>query len=168
MTNRSETLALLRRLLANNEAEFRDGQWDAIDALVNRRERLLLVQRTGWGKSAVYFVATRMLRNRDFGATLIVSPLLALMRNQVSAAQRMGVRAISINSTNRSEWPALRRAVLSGQADALLISPERLANESFMDELLVPFIVIQLVGLAIIFNWEALATWLPAQAYGFR
>ena len=111
MTDRSEALALLRRLLNEEDAEFRDGQWEAIDALVNRREQLFLVQRTGWGKSAVYFVATRMLRDRGFGATLIVSPLLALMRNQVSAAERMGVRALTINSTNRSEWPGLRRAV---------------------------------------------------------
>ena len=157
MTNRSEALALLRRLLANNEAQFRDGQWDAIDALVNRRERLLLVQRTGWGKSAVYFVAARMLRDRGLGATLIVSPLLALMRNQVSSAERMGVRAITINSTNRAEWPELQRAVLSGDADALLISPERLANENFVDELLLP--VSERIGLMVVDEAHCISDW---------
>ena len=157
MTNRREALTLLRRLLGDKEAGFRDGQWEAIDALVNRRERLLLVQRTGWGKSAVYFVATRMLRDRGLGATLIVSPLLALMRNQVSAAERMGVRAISINSTNRADWPELRRAALSGQADALLISPERLANESFMDELLLP--LAEGIGLLVVDEAHCISDW---------
>lgn len=157
MDNRSEALALLRRLLANENAEFRHGQWEAIDALVNRREQLLLVQRTGWGKSAVYFVATRMLRERGFGATLIVSPLLALMRNQVSASERMGVRALTINSTNRSEWPAWRRAALSDEADALLISPERLANESFMDELLLP--ISERMGLLVVDEAHCISDW---------
>ncbi len=157
MTNRSEALALHRSLLANEDAEFRDGQWEAIDALVNRREQLLLVQRTGWGKSAVYFVATRMLRDRGFGATLIVSPLLALMRNQVSAAERMGVKALTINSTNRSDWPDLRRAVLSNEADALLISPERLANEAFMDELLLP--ILERVGLLVVDEAHCISDW---------
>ena len=95
MADRTAALRLLRRLLDNEAAEFRDGRWEAIDALVNRRERLLLVQRTGWGKSAVYFVATRILRDGGAGATLIVSPLLALMRNQVVAAERMDIRAMS-------------------------------------------------------------------------
>ena len=157
MTDRSEALVLLRRLLDDEDADFRDGQWQAIDALVNRREKLLLVQRTGWGKSAVYFVATRMLRDRGFGATLIVSPLLALMRNQVSAAERMGIKAMTINSTNRSEWPELRRAALSDQADALLISPERLANEAFMDELLLP--ISERIGLLVVDEAHCISDW---------
>ncbi len=157
MANRSEALALLRRLLADNEADFRGGQWEAIDALVTRRERVLLVQRTGWGKSAVYFVATRMLRDRGLGATLIVSPLLALMRNQVAAAERMGVRAISINSTNRSEWPQLRRTALSDEADALLISPERLANESFVEQLLLP--LAERIGLLVVDEAHCIPDW---------
>ena len=157
MASRPEALVLLRRLLANEEADFRDGQWEAIDALVNRRERLLLVQRTGWGKSAVYFVATRMLRDRGLGATLIVSPLLALMRNQVAAAERMGVKAVSINSTNPSEWPALKDAVLSDEADALLISPERLANERFMDQLLLP--LAERIGLLVVDEAHCISDW---------
>ncbi len=157
MTDRAAALKLLRRLLDNQGAEFRDGQWEAIDALVNRRERLLLVQRTGWGKSAVYFVATRMLRDSGSGATLIVSPLLALMRNQVEAARRMDIRAISIDSTNRSEWPELHRAVLSGEADVLLISPERLANETFVDELLLP--VSERIGLLVVDEVHCISDW---------
>ena len=157
MTNQPEALRLLRRLFADDQAEFRDGQWEAIDALVTRRERLLLVQRTGWGKSAVYFVATRMLRDRGLGATLIVSPLLALMRNQVVAAERMGVHAISINSTNRVEWPELRRAVLADEADALLISPERLANERFMEELLLPLAA--RIGLLVVDEAHCISDW---------
>ena len=93
MTDQAAALELLRLALCNGAAEFRDGQWDAIDALVNRRERLLVVQRTGWGKSSVYFISTRILRDRGRGPTLIVSPLLALMRNQIEAAERLGVRA---------------------------------------------------------------------------
>ena len=155
--SRSEALTLLRHLLDDDEAQFRDAQWQAIDALVNSRERLLLVQRTGWGKSAVYFVATRMLRDRGLGATLIVSPLLALMRNQVAAAERMGVRAISINSTNRSEWPNLKRTVLSDDADALLISPERLANEAFMDEVLLPLAT--RIGLLVVDEAHCISDW---------
>ena len=157
MTDRAAALKLLRRLLDNQGAEFRDGQWEAIDALVNRRERLLLVQRTGWGKSAVYFVATRMLRDGGSGATLIVSPLLALMRNQVEAAARMDVRAMSIDSTNRSEWEERHRAVLSDEADVLLISPERLANETFVDELLLP--VSERIGLLVVDEVHCISDW---------
>ena len=110
--------------MASRTAEFRPGQWEAINALVNRRERLLVVQRTGWGKSSVYFIATRILRDRGRGPTLIVSPLLALMRNQIEAAGRLRIRALSINSTSgavldrrvlpaggtrRPQYPARRR-----------------------------------------------------------
>lgn len=157
MTDRTAALELLRGLLDNQSAHFRDGQWEAIDALVNRRERLLLVQRTGWGKSAVYFVATRALRDAGSGATLIVSPLLALMRNQIEAAARMNIRAMTINSTNRSEWPDLQRAVLLDDADVLLISPERLANETFMDEVLLP--VSERIGLLVVDEVHCISDW---------
>ena len=128
MTDQATALALLRRALNDASASFREGQWEAIDALVNHRQRLLVVQRTGWGKSSVYFIATRILRDRGRGPALIISPLLALMRNQIEAAERLGIRALTINSTNRAEWPALQRAVRSNEADALLISPERLST----------------------------------------
>ena len=157
MSNRAVALALLRRLLDDPDANFREGQWEAIDALVNRRERLMLVQRTGWGKSAIYFVATRLLRDAGSGATLIVSPLLALMRNQIDASARMGIEAMSINSTNQAEWPELRRKVLANEADVLLISPERLANESFLEELLLP--VSDRIGMLVVDEAHCISDW---------
>ena len=102
--NREQAEELLQKAVGNPNARFRDGQWEAIDAISNRRAKLLLVQRTGWGKSAVYFVATRIFRDAGRGLTIIVSPLLALMRNQVEAAQRLGIRAASIDSSNREDW----------------------------------------------------------------
>lgn len=135
-TMSTEAEALLRRLTGDPGARFRAGQLDAITALVERRERVLVVQRTGWGKSAVYFIATRLLRDRGHGATLLISPLLALMRNQVEAASRAGVRAVTINSSNEAEWPAIETAVGRGDVDVLLISPERLNNLRFRDEVL--------------------------------
>ena len=131
-----EALALLRRLTGEPGAEFRPDQLDAIQALVRDRKRVLLVQRTGWGKSAVYFIATRLLRDQGAGPTLLVSPLLALMRNQIEAAQRMGVRAVTINSANRDEWEKVQAGIESGRVDLLLISPERLANTKFRSDVL--------------------------------
>ena len=157
MTEHSVALALLRRALDDKAATFRDGQWDAIDALVNRRERLLVVQRTGWGKSSVYFIATRILRDRGLGPTLIVSPLLALMRNQIGAAERLGIRALSINSTNRDEWPALKRQILGNQADALLISPERLSNDGFVQDVLLP--VANSIGMLVVDEAHCISDW---------
>ncbi|MDZ7926453.1 MAG: DEAD/DEAH box helicase [Agrobacterium sp.] len=157
MTDRSTALSLLRRALGDNAASFRDGQWEAIDALVNRRERLLVVQRTGWGKSSVYFIATRILRDRGRGPTLIVSPLLALMRNQIQAASRLGIRALTINSTNRNEWPALQQVVRANQADALLISPERLANDDFVENVLLP--IAETIGLLVVDEAHCISDW---------
>ncbi len=116
------------------DAEFRDGQWEAIEALLKSGARLLVVQKTGWGKSVVYFVATRLLRDR--GPTLIVSPLLALMRNQIELAERFGLNAASINSTNPDDWPNLVSATRNNEIDLLLVSPERLKNRDFREELL--------------------------------
>ena len=155
--DRSHALSLLRAAMASRGAEFRVGQWEAIDALVNRRERLLVVQRTGWGKSSVYFIATRILRDRGRGPTLIVSPLLALMRNQIEAAGRLRIRALSINSTNRREWPDLRRAVLDDEADVLLISPERLANDDFIEDVLLP--IAGTIGLLVVDEAHCISDW---------
>ncbi|GII79848.1 ATP-dependent DNA helicase RecQ [Sphaerisporangium rufum] len=121
------------RALAGEHARLRDDQWTAIRALVVERRRALVVQRTGWGKSAVYFVATALLRARGTGPTVIVSPLLALMRNQISAAERAGVRAATINSANADEWDDVHAAVERGEIDVLLVSPERLNNPDFRD-----------------------------------
>ena len=124
------------RALAGDHARLREDQWTAISALVADGRRALVVQRTGWGKSAVYFVATALLRARGAGPTVIVSPLLALMRNQVEAAERAGIRARTINSANTAEWAALYAEVAAGHADVLLVSPERLNNPSFRDQVL--------------------------------
>ena len=132
----ASALDRLRALTADSRAEFRDGQLEAIADVVVDRARVLCVQRTGWGKSAVYFVATALLRETGAGPTLIVSPLLALMRNQIAAAERLGLRAHTINSTNRDEWDLVRDRLDAGTVDLLLISPERLNNPRFREEML--------------------------------
>ncbi|MEU3664196.1 RecQ family ATP-dependent DNA helicase [Streptomyces sp. NPDC032940] len=130
--------AVLARLVgdASGAARLREDQWRAIEALVADRRRALVVQRTGWGKSAVYFVATALLRDRGSGPTVIVSPLLALMRNQVEAAARAGIRARTINSSNTEEWGAVQDEIAAGDVDVLLVSPERLNNPDFRDQVL--------------------------------
>ena len=135
-TAKREEAELHLRQLAGDNARLRDDQWTAIDALVNERRRALVVQRTGWGKSAVYFVSTLLLRARGAGPTVIVSPLLALMRNQIAAAERAGVRAVTVNSSNVGEWAKVYADVQRGAVDALLVSPERLNNPGFRDEVL--------------------------------
>ncbi|MEQ8146866.1 RecQ family ATP-dependent DNA helicase [Streptomyces sp. OP7] len=130
--------AVLARLVGDDTgtARLRDDQWRAIEALVADKRRALVVQRTGWGKSAVYFVATALLRAQGSGPTVIVSPLLALMRNQVDAAARAGVRARTINSSNSEEWDSIRAEIEAGDVDVLLVSPERLNNPDFRDQVL--------------------------------
>jgi ATP-dependent DNA helicase RecQ len=122
-------------LLAGESAVLRDDQWRAIEALL-QGERVLVVQRTGWGKSAVYFTATALMRARGAGVTLIVSPLLALMRNQLEAAARAGIRAETINSANLDEWGRVEQAIEAGEVDVLLISPERLNSPGFRETVL--------------------------------
>ncbi len=112
-------------------ADFRPGQWEAISAIVEHRERVLVVQRTGWGKSLVYFLSTRLLRDSGAGVTLLISPLLALMRNQIEAAERLGLHAESITSENDDQHLAIEQRLLAGEIDLLLISPERLGNGDF-------------------------------------
>lgn len=118
------------------DAKFRDGQEEAIAHIIQGRERLLLVQKTGWGKSSVYFIATKLLREAGTGPALLISPLLALMRNQISQAERMGVRARTIHSDNQDIWANVEKEVSNNEVDILLISPERLANEHFSTEVL--------------------------------
>jgi ATP-dependent DNA helicase RecQ len=132
---RDEAEGVLRKL-AGPAATLREDQWRAIEALVADRRRVLCVQRTGWGKSAVYFVATALLRARGAGPTVIVSPLLALMRNQVEAAARAGINARTINSANLDEWDAVTGEIIAGDVDVLLVSPERLNNPDFRDNVL--------------------------------
>ncbi|MFI6559785.1 RecQ family ATP-dependent DNA helicase [Streptomyces sp. NPDC050534] len=135
---RTEADAILAQLVGDpgGSARLREDQWQAVEALVRDHRRALVVQRTGWGKSAVYFVATALLRRRGSGPTVIVSPLLALMRNQVEAAERAGIRARTINSANPEEWDTIHVEVERGETDVLLVSPERLNSVDFRDQLL--------------------------------
>jgi ATP-dependent DNA helicase RecQ len=126
----------LRALVGREDAVLYDDQWAAVAALAVDSRRALVVQRTGWGKSAVYFVATLLLRAQGAGPTVIVSPLLALMRNQIAAAVRAGIRAVTINSTNVEEWTPIHDQITAGEVDVLLVSPERLNNPGFRDEVL--------------------------------
>jgi ATP-dependent DNA helicase RecQ len=143
--------------LAGEHAKLREDQWTAISALVSDRRRALVVQRTGWGKSAVYFVATALLRQQDAGPTVIVSPLLALMRNQIAAADRAGIHARTINSANTEDWDQIYTEIQDGKVDVLLVSPERLNNPSFRD-LVLPKLT-KAAGLLVIDEAHCVSDW---------
>src|SRR5919106_1532867 len=147
----------LLRKLAGPDAQFREHQLEAIEALAEDRARVLCVQRTGWGKSAVYFIATALLRAAGAGPSLIVSPLLALMRNQIAAAERLGIRAHTINSTNREEWEAVHELLAGDAVDLLLISPERLNNPRFREDMLPLFAA--RVGLVVVDEAHCISDW---------
>ena len=155
--NRIQAQQLLQTALANPAAEFRDGQWEAIDALVNHRQKLLVVQRTGWGKSSVYFISTKIFRDRGMGPTIIISPLLALMRNQIESAQRLGIVAETMNSTNQDDWQVVTQRILDNEIDCLLISPERLANDNFIEKVLQP--IADRIALMVIDEAHCISDW---------
>ncbi|MGO2642770.1 RecQ family ATP-dependent DNA helicase [Brevibacterium aurantiacum] len=148
---------ILAELTANPDAQFRDGQLESIRDLVVEKKRVLVVQRTGWGKSAVYFVATRMLRAAGTGPSLIISPLLALMRDQIAAAERAGVRAASLNSSNVTEWDTVLDDLRAGNLDVLLVSPERLNNPQFRDEVLPQLLAF--LGLIVVDEAHCISDW---------
>jgi ATP-dependent DNA helicase RecQ len=147
---------LLHQMLGDH-SEFRPGQWEAIEAIAVNKGRALLVQRTGWGKSIVYFLATKLLREQGAGPTLLVSPLLSLMRNQIEMAKRIGLSAFTINSTNRKEWEAIENEIAQGCCDILLISPERLNNYHFLDEVLP--LVSGRIGLLVVDEAHCISDW---------
>jgi ATP-dependent DNA helicase RecQ len=128
-------LYLLHQMIGPDK-DFRPGQWEAIETIAIKKQRALVVQRTGWGKSLVYFLATKLLREEGAGPTLLISPLLSLMRNQVEMAGRIGIRAYTINSANRDEWVQVEDALSNDECDLILISPERLNNEHFLQQVL--------------------------------
>lgn len=154
---RVAALEALRELVGRDDADFHDGQFEAIAALVEGRRRALVVQRTGWGKSAVYFVATLLLRRQGAGPTVLVSPLLALMRDQIAAAERAGVRAVAINSTNAHEWRDVLAQLDRDEVDVLLVSPERLNNPSFREEQL-PALV-RRIGMLVVDEAHCISDW---------
>ncbi len=146
--NGSRALELLRIGSGIADAQFHEDQEAAIKHLVEEKGKLLVVQKTGWGKSFVYFIATKLMREGGSGPALLISPLLSLMRNQIDAAERMGVRAVTINSDNPNEWPEVEKEINEDQVDVLLISPERLASEDFRNRVL-PHIAVRLELLVI-------------------
>lgn len=157
MVSRTDAQALLRLAMTNPKADFREGQWEAIDHIVNQRGKVLCIQRTGWGKSMVYFVAAKLMRAQGRGVTLIISPLLALMRNQIEAANRLQLKALTINSTNTDNWEVVRRELLADRADLLLISPERLANDAFVTDVLQP--IAARIGLLVVDEAHCISDW---------
>ncbi|WP_373495499.1 RecQ family ATP-dependent DNA helicase [Aquiflexum sp.] len=150
-------LSLLRKSLKDPHAVFRDGQWEAIERLTVQKQKLLVLERTGWGKSSVYFISTKILRIQGKGPSIIISPLLALMRNQIEAAGRLGIKAASINSTNFDEWDSVKASVLRDEIDTLLISPERLANEGFIEKVLYP--IADRIGLFVVDEAHCISDW---------
>ncbi len=142
--------------VAGPEARPRADQITAVEALVERRQRVLVVQATGWGKSAVYWGATAALRAGGAGPTLVVSPLLALMRDQIAAAERAGLRAATINSTTLDDWSSIQADLRDGLVDVLLISPERLANPSFAAQLPT---LLEACGLLVIDEAHCVSDW---------
>lgn len=155
--DKTDPLILLRKSLNNPQAQFRTGQLEAIEKLTIDKQKLLVVQRTGWGKSSVYFISSKILRDQGKGPAIIISPLLALMRNQIEAAERLGIKAVSINSTNYEAWSQLKKDVLEDRVDAVLISPERLANERFVEEVLYP--IADKIGLFVVDEAHCISDW---------
>ncbi len=155
--NRQKAEKLLQKAVGIQTARFRDGQWESIDTIVNYRQKLILVQRTGWGKSSVYFISTRILRDRGAGPTIIISPLLALMRNQIEAAERLGVRSTRIDSSNQSDWDQITQQILKDQIDAILISPERLSSEKFLESVL--YRIAERIGLLVVDEVHCISDW---------
>jgi len=154
---RASARQILQTLVGREDADFHEGQFEAISALVDDRSRALVVQRTGWGKSAVYFVATLLLRRQGAGPTILVSPLLALMRDQIAAAARAGVRAVAINSTNAHEWSDVLAQLANDEVDVLLVSPERLNNPAFRENQLPA--LIQRVGMLVVDEAHCISDW---------
>jgi ATP-dependent DNA helicase RecQ len=150
-------LLLLRKALNDPEAEFRPGQAEAVMAALEPPFRALVVQATGWGKSMVYFLATRLLRDRGRGPTLVVSPLLSLMRNQVLAATNLGLEAESYTSENKDAWQDVEKAITNNEVDLLLVSPERLANEQFQQ--FIASSSLAKVGLIVIDEAHCISDW---------
>lgn len=151
-----QALEYLRTALGNQMAEFHSDQWECINGLLNQK-RMLVVQRTGWGKSMVYFLATKLLRDQGKGPTLLISPLLSLMRNQIESAEKIGIKAVTINSSNTENWGNIKDELIANNIDVLLISPERLSNEEFKRDVLTN--VAPNVGLFVVDEAHCISDW---------
>lgn len=157
MLTREKAQAYLKNSLQNQNADFKEDQYEAIDTVVNQRKKVLVVQKTGWGKSSVYFISTKFLREQGSGLTIIISPLLALMRNQIDSAKKLGLNVVTINSSNTDDWVLIKAQILRNEVDALLVSPERLANEDFMHTILEP--ISSKIGLFVIDEAHCISDW---------
>jgi ATP-dependent DNA helicase RecQ len=153
----TRALQLLQLGSGYDQATFREGQEGVIQMVVELQQRILLVMKTGWGKSFVYFIATKLLREQNAGPAILISPLLALMRNQVEAATRMGLRAVTINSTNETEWLDIAGQISRNEVDILLISPERLSNSAFIDTVLAP--IAATISLLVVDEAHCISDW---------
>src|SRR5258705_10011961 len=154
--NKPEAESLLRQMLGADKS-FREGQWEAIHAAAVTKQRVMVVQRTGWGKSIVYFIAAKILRDAGSGPALLISPLLALMRNQIDAARKIGLRPLTIHSENRDEWHEAQSVLSRNECDILLISPERLANTEFRRQILSQ--IQNSIGLFIVDEAHCISDW---------
>ncbi|MBF0379547.1 MAG: RecQ family ATP-dependent DNA helicase [Magnetococcales bacterium] len=153
---RNRTLQFLRTAIGNRVANFREGQWESIERLLARK-RMLVVQSTGWGKSMVYFLATKIMRQQGAGPTVIISPLLSLMRNQREAAKRIGLNAQTMNSTNRDDWEQITNDLHSNRIDLMLISPEHLENKEFKENVFP--IIANRIGVFVIDEAHCISDW---------
>lgn len=156
MTDKDHVLQLLKSMLGNN-TEFRPGQWEAIEAVAINKQRALVVQRTGWGKSMVYFLATKILREQGAGPTLLISPLLSLMRNQIEAAEKFGLKAQTINCENQQAWAEINKQLIDNKCDLLLISPERLNNPEFREKVLLS--ISGKIGMMVVDEAHCISDW---------
>ncbi|PUE66628.1 RecQ family ATP-dependent DNA helicase [Arcobacter caeni] len=157
MLTKEKAQQYLKDSLQNQSVDFKEDQFKAIDSVVNQRKKVLVVQKTGWGKSIVYFIATKYLREEGYGLTIIISPLLALMRNQIDSAKKLGLNVVTINSSNTYDWNIIKYQILQNKVDALLVSPERLANESFMHDVIEP--IASKIGLFVIDEAHCISDW---------
>lgn len=130
-------LDLLHKMTNNPVATFHDDQWESIEQLVTKQSQLLVVQRTGWGKSAVYFIATKIRRLQGFGPTIIISPLLSLIRNQIESAEKLDLKVVSYNSSmDKNQLKVAEQQIISHHVDAIIISPEQLGPTYFSENIL--------------------------------
>jgi len=155
--NKDSAQDLLQIALDDQSVTFRPGQWESIDSVVNKKQKLLVVQKTGWGKSIVYFISAKAFRDLGQGPTIVISPLLALMRNQIAAADRLGITAATINSSNTDEWESVKERIAAGSVDVLLISPERLSNDGFIEDILLP--ISDDLGLLVVDEAHCISDW---------
>ena len=151
-------LDILKASTGNNKVKFRNNQWEIISKLVLSNSKVLVVERTGWGKSALYFISTKLLRSKNYGPTIIISPLIALMRNQIISAAGYGVSLGTINSSQElDEKQSIIDKLLNDELDALIISPEQLANENIIDQVIQP--ISKKTGLLVIDEAHCISDW---------